>query len=150
MDSRLHGSRSVLNRLADILFIQAVRAFLSMGELTHAGWLKGLSDGHVARALALIHEHYAKPWTLERLAREIGISRTVLAVRFRTLVGASPIVYLTRWRMLQATKLLREPRAGVADVAGKVGYTSEAAFAKAFKRTLKRTPGQVRRSPPPP
>jgi AraC-like DNA-binding protein len=150
MDSRMHGSRSVLNRLADILFIQAVRAFLSMGELTHAGWLKGLSDGHVARALALIHEHYAKPWTLERLAREIGISRTVLAVRFRTLVGASPIVYLTRWRMLQATKLLREPRAGVADVAGKVGYTSEAAFAKAFKRTLKRTPGQVRRSPPPP
>ena len=150
MGSGLHGSRSVLNRLADILFIQAVRAFLSMGELTHAGWLKGLSDGHVARALALIHEHYAKPWTLERLAREIGISRTVLAVRFRTLVGASPIVYLTRWRMLQATKLLREPRAGVADVAGKVGYTSEAAFAKAFKRTLKRTPGQVRRSPPPP
>lgn len=92
----------------------------------------------------------AKPWTLERLARETGISRTVLAVRFRTLVGAFPIVYLTRWRMLQATKLLREPRAGVADVAGKVGYTSEAAFAKAFKRTLKRTPGQVRRAAPPP
>jgi len=150
MGSGMHGSRSVLNRLADVLFIQAVRAFLSTGELTHAGWLKGLSDGQVAKALALMHEHYAKPWTLGQLAREIGVSRTVLAVRFRTLVGASPIAYLTRWRMLQAARLLREPRAGVAEVAGKVGYASEAAFAKAFKRTLKRTPGQLRRSAPQP
>ena len=93
-DYGLHGSRSVLNRLADILFIQAVRAFLSMGEPIHAGWLKGLSDGQVARVLALIHQHYAKPWSLERLAPEIGISRTVLAVRFRTLVGASRMAYL--------------------------------------------------------
>ena len=85
-----------------------------------------------------------------RLAREIGISRTVLAVRFRTLVGASPIAYLTRWRMLQAARLLHEPGAAVAEVAGKVGYSSEAAFAKAFKRTLERTPGQVRRAAPPP
>src|SRR4030095_5228962 len=77
MGSGLHGSRSVLNRLADILFIQAVRAFLSTGEPIHAGWLKGLSDGQVARGLALIHQHYAKPWTLERLAKEIGVSRTV-------------------------------------------------------------------------
>ena len=150
MGSGLHGSRSVLNRLADILFIQAVRAFLSAGEPIHAGWLKGLTDGQVARALALMHEHYAKPWTLGRLAREIGMSRTVLAVRFRTLVGASPIAYLTRWRMLQAARLLREPGSAIADVAGKVGYTSEASFAKAFKRTLDQTPGQVRRSAPPP
>ena len=148
MGSRMHGSRSVLNRLADILFIQAVRAFLSTGEPLHTGWLKGLTDGQVARALALMHEHYTQPWTLERLARETGTSRTVLAVRFRTLVGASPMAYLTRWRMLQAAKLLRESRAGVAEVAGKVGYTSEAAFAKAFKRTLERTPGAVRRSAP--
>lgn len=146
MGSGLHGSRSVLNRLADILFIQAVRAFLSMGKPIHAGWLKGLSDGQVARALALMHEHYANPWSLERLAKEIGVSRTVLAVRFRTLVGASPIAYLTRWRMLQAARLLREPRGSVAEVAEKVGYTSEAAFAKAFKRTLAPTPGEVRRS----
>jgi len=95
-----------------------------------------------------MHEHSAKPWTLGWLAREIGVSRTVLAVRFRTLVGASPIAYLTRWRMLQAARLLREPGAAIAEVAGKVGYTSEAAFAKAFKRTLERTPGQVRRSSP--
>lgn len=146
MGSRTHGSRSVLNRLADILFIQAVRAFLSTGAPVHAGWLKGLSDGQVARALALMHEHYPKPWTLTLLAREIGASRTVLASRFRTLVGVSPIAYLTRWRMLHAARLLREPRAGVAEVAGKVGYTSEAAFAKAFKRTFGRTPGTVRRS----
>ena len=150
MGSGMHGSRSVLNRLADILFIQAVRAFLSTGEPLHAGWLKGLTDGQVARALALMHEHYAKPWTLGRLAREIGVSRTVLAVRFRTLVGSSPIAYLTRWRMLQAARLLGEPGAAVAEVAGKVGYTSEPAFAKAFKRTLERTPGQVRRSSSPP
>ena len=148
MGSRMHGSRSVLNRLADILFIQAVRAFLSTGEPLHTGWLKGLTDGRVARALALMHEHYTQPWTLERLTRETGVSRTVLAVRFRTLVGASPMAYLTRWRMLQAAKLLRESRAGVAEVAEKVGYTSEAAFAKAFKRTLDRTPGAVRRSAP--
>ncbi len=72
-----------------------------------------------------------------------------MAVRFRTLVGASPMAYLTRWRMLQAARLLRESRAGMADIAGKVGYTSEAAFAKAFKRTLERTPGEERRSTPP-
>jgi transcriptional regulator GlxA family with amidase domain len=150
MGSGLHGSRSVLNRLADILFIQAVRVFLSTGEPIHPGGLKDLSDGQVARALALIHQHYAKPWSLERLAKEIGVSRTVLAVRFRTLVGASPMAYLARWRMLQAARLLRESRATMADVAEKVGYTSEAAFAKAFKRTLARTPGEVRRSAPPP
>ena len=150
MSSRVHGSRSVLNRFADILFIQAVRAVLSTGAPIHAGWLKGLSDGRVARALALMHEHYAKPWTLTLLAREIGTSRTVLALRFRTLVGASPMAYLTRWRMLHAARLLRESRAGVADVAGMVGYTSEAAFAKAFKRTLGRTPGTARRSAPQP
>ena len=108
---------------------------------------EGLSDGHVARSLALMHEHYAKPWTFTLLAREIGTSRTVLASRFRALVGAAPIAYLTRWRMLRADKLLRESRAGVAEVAEKVGYTSEAAFAKAFKRTLGRTPGKVRRPP---
>jgi AraC-like DNA-binding protein len=147
MSSRTHGSRSVLNRLADILFIQAVRTVLSTGAPVHAGWLKGLSDGQVARALARMHEHYAKPWTLTSLAREIGTSRTVLASRFRTLVGVSPMAYLTRWRMLHAARLLREPRAGVAQVAEKVGYTSEAAFAKAFKRTLGRTPGKVRRPP---
>ena len=100
--------------------------------------------------LALIHQHYAKPWSLERLAKEIGVSRTVLAVRFRTLVGASPIAYLTRWRMLQAARLIRESSAAMAEVAEKVGYTSEAAFAKAFKRTLGRTPGEVRRSAPQP
>ena len=148
MGSGLHGSRSVLNRLADILFIQAVRVFLSTGEPLHAGWLKGLTDGQVAKALALMHEHYARPWKLGRLAREIGVSRTVLAARFRTLVGASPIAYLTRWRMLQAARLLREPGAAVAEVAGKVGYASEASFAKAFKRALARTPGQVRRASP--
>jgi transcriptional regulator GlxA family with amidase domain len=92
-----------------------------------------------------MHEHYAKPWSLPRLAREIGTSRTVLAVRFRTLVGAAPVAYLTRWRILHAARLLREPRAAVAEVAGKVGYASEAAFAKAFKRTLGRTPGKARR-----
>jgi AraC-like DNA-binding protein len=150
MGSGLHGSRSVLNRLADILFIQAVRVFLSTGEPIHPGWLKGLSDGQVARALALIHQHYARPWSLEGLAKEIGVSRTVLAVRFRTLVGASAMAYLTRWRMLQAARLLRESRATMAEVAEKVGYTSEAAFAKAFKRTLARTPGEVRRSVPQP
>ena len=80
MGSGLHGSHSVLNRLADILFIQAVRVVLSTGEPLLAGWLKGLTDGHVARALALMHEHYAKPWTLGRLAREVGISRTGQAV----------------------------------------------------------------------
>ena len=150
MGSGLQGSRSVLNRLADILFIQAVRVFLSTGEPIHAGWLKGLSDGQVARVLALIHQHYAKPWSLDRLAKEIGVSRTVLAVRFRTLVGASPMAYLTRWRMLQAARLLRESGAATAEIAEKVGYTSEAAFAKAFKRTLAQTPGEVRRSVPPP
>src|SRR5437868_14347233 len=97
-----------------------------------------------------MQKYYSKRWRLTLLARQIGSICTVLSLRFRTLVGASPMAYRTRWRMLHAARLLRESRAGVADVAGMVGYTSEAAFAKAFKRTLGRTPGTARRSAPQP
>jgi AraC-like DNA-binding protein len=139
------GGRTVLRRLADVLFIQAVRAVLAQSRTDTSGWLRGLSDARVARALALLHEGYQQPWTLDSLARASGISRTLLAVRFRELVGEPPMRYLERWRTTRAASLLRETRLPVGLVGAEVGYGSEAVFAKAFKRVHGVPPGRYRR-----
>ncbi len=139
------GSRTVLRRLADVLFIQAVRAVLAAAPADASGWLRGLSDARVARALALIHESYAEPWTMESLARAAGMSRTLLAVRFRNLVGDPPMTYLERWRVTRAANLLRSTDQPIARVAEAVGYASDPVFAKAFKRVTGQPPGRYRR-----
>jgi len=143
------GAPTVLRRLADVLFIQAVRLHAE-SEQVAVGWLRGLADARVGRAL-LLHQRYAEPWTLDRLAREAGSSRTALAVRFRELVGEPPMAYLARWRMIRAANLLHGPRQPLARIAEQVGYGSEAVFAKAFRRITGRSPGAWRRlaSPPP-
>ena len=138
------GAPTVLRRLADVLFIQAVRLH-AQGERSVPGWLRGLADLRVGRALLLLHERYAEPWTLDSLAREVGTSRTLLAVRFRELVGEPPMAYLTRWRITRAANLLHGARLPLARVAEQVGYQSDAVFSKAFRRVTGGPPGAWRR-----
>jgi AraC-like DNA-binding protein len=107
--------------------------YLSTGN---SGWLAGLNDPHVGRALGLVHADPARGWTVEELARESGISRAALAKRFAELVGDTPMQYLAGWRMHLARSLLRESNIGVAQLAARVGYESEAAFSRAFRRAV--------------
>lgn len=139
------GARTVLSRLADVLFIQALRAHAARDDEL-ASWVRGLADPRIARALALLHEHYAQPWTLETLAQAAGLSRTLLAVRFRALVGESPISYLTRWRITRAANRLRSEAIDLDRLAEGVGYASAAVFAKAFRRVTGLSPGRWRRT----
>ena len=143
------GARTVLRRMADVLFIQAVRAFIAGQDARTRGWLRGLTDRRVARALAAIHEHYAQPWTLDTLAREAGMSRTAFAVTFKTLVGESPMAYLQRWRVLRAANALRRDGLSLTRAAEAVGYQSDVVFAKAFKRVTGESPGRYRRGQTP-
>jgi len=141
------GAQTVLRRLADALFIQVVRLHAE-SEQVAAGWLRGLADPRVGRALLLLHQRYAEPWTLDTLAREVGTSRTLLAVRFRELVGEPPMAYLARWRITRAAHLLHGARQPLARVAEQVGYQSEAVFSKAFRRITGQAPGAWRRLVP--
>jgi AraC-like DNA-binding protein len=142
------GAHTVLRRLADVLFIQAVRLHAD-GERGAAGWLRGLADPRVGRALALLHERHAEPWTLDSLARAVGTSRTLLAVRFRELVGEPPMAYLTRWRITRAANLLHGARQPLARIAEQVGYQSDAVFSRAFRRVTGQSPRDWRRLAPP-
>lgn len=139
------GAATVLRRLADVLFIQAVRVYAQQ-QGGAASWLRGLADPRIARALTLIHARYAEPWTLDTLARAAGLSRTLLAVRFKALVGESPINYLARWRITRAAGELRSGRDSLERVAERVGYPSAAVFSKAFRRVTGEPPGRWRRA----
>ncbi|MCU0950201.1 MAG: AraC family transcriptional regulator [Burkholderiaceae bacterium] len=138
------GAATVLRRLADVLFIQAVRVH-AQRDGAAASWLRGLADARIARALTLIHAHYAQPWTLDSLAHAAGLSRTLLAVQFKALVGESPMNYLTRWRITRAAGLLRGGRDSLDRIAEQVGYASVAVFSKAFRRAMGDSPGRWRR-----
>jgi AraC-like DNA-binding protein len=114
----------------------------------HGGWLSGLNDAHVGAALRLMHANPAQNWTVEELAREAGLSRSVLAERFTALVGESPMRYLARWRIHLARQMLRDGAANIGDIAERVGYESEAAFNRAFKRIVGEPPAAWRRRQP--
>lgn len=144
MASGMPGTETVVNRLADILLVQAVRAHLAE-KTERAGWLKALVDPQIGQALAAIHQRPDAPWTVETLAAEVAMSRSSFAARFAALVEEPPLTYLTRWRMARATRLLRSGSVTIAEVAGRVGYEAEAAFSKAFKRWTGRPPGAFRR-----
>lgn len=145
IDSGLQGSRTVLRRMADVLFIQALRAYAARNRAA-TGWLRGLGDPRVAKALTLMHQRFAEPWTLDSLARAAGTSRTALAVKFRELVGEAPMAYLTRWRITRAANRLRSERTSLTRVGESVGYHSDAVFSKAFRRVTGVSPGRYRRS----
>ena len=138
------GKRSMLLRLSELMFVEVIRRQLSTDTAASGDWLACLRDPVVARALSLLHRRVAEPWTLERLAREVGTSRSTLAERFAAGTGEPPMQYLARWRMQVAAHTLSEQHDKVFAVAQSVGYESEAAFSRAFKRIVGMTPSQWR------
>jgi len=138
------GSELVVPRLIDSLFVYILRAWLREQPEGSGGWLGALRDPQIRKALTQIHESPQVPWTVESLARSVAMSRAAFAKRFTDLVGEPPLAYVTRWRMDLAAKLLRESKEPVSRIAGRVGYISETAFAKAFRRRRNVAPGQYR------
>ncbi len=145
-ESRRPGSEDILARMSELMFVEVVRQHIATLLPTAHGWLAGLRDRHVGRALNLMHERPAGFWTLERLAEEVGVSRSSLAERFSCYVGFPPMQYLASWRMQLAAGLLSNGSATIAEIAQKVGYDSEAAFSRAFKRTMGISPAMWRKS----
>lgn len=140
------GGEAVVTRLADILVIQALRTWLDDNASTCGGWVGALRDERIGPAIQLMQREPERDWTLESLARAIGMSRSALAGRFRELVGETPMNFLARWRMNIATTWLKEGDDPVADIAERLGYRSEAAFSRAFKRVVGESPGAARRA----
>lgn len=136
------GGETVLARLSELLFIEAVRRHVTALAPETTGWLAGLRDPAVGHALGLLHAQPAAPWTIELLADRSGVSRSVMAQRFAELVGVPPIQYLARWRMQLAANLLATGTQKVAAIAREVGYEAEAAFSRAFKKVTGKSPSQ--------
>jgi AraC-like DNA-binding protein len=139
------GSASVIAKLSELLFVEAVSHYIAGLPEDRQGWLAGLRDPHIGRALTLLHANPAKAWSAEALATDVGMSRSGFAERFTTLVGQPPMQYLSDWRMHLAARQLRESRDSIAKVGFAVGYESEAAFSKAFKRQFGTSPAAWRR-----
>ena len=140
------GGEAVATRLADILIIQAIRSWLEADAEARRGWLLALQDERIGRVLEAMHSEPGREWNLDNLARTATMSRSMFSARFTSLVGETPIAYLTRWRMNLAESRLREGRSTVAALAAELGYRSEAAFNRAFTRLIGHTPGSVRRN----
>jgi len=138
------GADSVLTRLAELMFIEVLRRYLEDLPPGETGWLAGLRDEVVGRVLRLFHSRPAHPWTLDELAREAASSRSSVAKQFALLVGQPPMQYLTQWRMQVAANLLTQSSAKLAAVGAEVGYDSEAAFSRAFKKATGLAPGAWR------
>lgn len=141
------GSDILIGRLTDMFFIQVVRAFMMQHKDCDktTGFLKGLSDPEIGHALRLIHETPSAPWTVATLAKQVGLSRTAFAVKFAQILNQTPIDYLTAWRMQEAVSLMEKGEESTSAISSAVGYLSEAAFAKAFKREVGEAPGAFRR-----
>jgi AraC-like DNA-binding protein len=133
-EERRAGGDCVRLRLSELMFVEVVRRYLTGLPADQIGWLAGLRDATVGRALTCLHEHPGDGWTLEKLAKAVGLSRSALAERFTHFVGDPPMQYLTRWRMQTAARLLADGQGKVSTVAQQVGYDSEAAFSRAFKK----------------
>jgi AraC-like DNA-binding protein len=140
------GAGSMLAKLAELMFVEAMRRYMAQLPPQGKGWLAGVRDAHVGRALALLHAEPAKPWTVDALAREAALSRSALAERFSEMIGESPMHYLKRWRLALAARILRSGNDSVARVAESNGYESEAAFNRAFKREFGVPPAAWRRA----
>jgi AraC-like DNA-binding protein len=143
IEGRLAES-TVLSRLSELLLVEAVRRYADRFGEQQTGWLKGLKDPNIGRALALLHQNIAASWTAEALAKEVAMSRSAFADRFTTLVGVPPIRYLITWRMETAKIQLNETAKSIAQVAYTIGYDSEEAFSRAFKREVGVSPAAWR------
>lgn len=150
LDFAVHGlsreSPEMVGKLAEGLFAEAVRRYIETLPPDEGGWLAGLKDPAVGRTIALIHRAYADALTLDLLAREAGVSKTVLGQRFRQLLGESPMQYCAKWRMHVAADMLRQDRQNACSVAYSVGFNSEAAFSRAFKREYGQPPAAWQRT----
>ena len=140
------GGETVITRLADILVIQAIRSWIATDPQAQTGWLGALRDKQIGRAIALIHRDPARDWTVASLASAVGMSRSAFAARFTELVGEPAMHYLSRWKMHAALTWLKESEAPLSQLATKLGYESEAAFSRAFKRLMGVSPGAARRA----
>ncbi len=141
------GGDVVASRLADIIVIQTIRAWLASDPAARSGWFMALTDERIGKALRAIEADPSAPWDLVSLARTATMSRSLFSERFSAMVGETPIAYLTRWRMDVARTLLTDGAQSTADIARQVGYRSEAAFTRAFVRTMGCTPAAWRRNP---
>ena len=140
------GERCLLMRLSEVMFVEVLRRYLRVNADTGSNWLDGLRDPVVGRALTLLHQDISRPWTLDRLARRVGASRSVLAQRFTDIIGKPPMQYLAHWRMQVAALRLCDSSTKIFTVANEVGYESEAAFSRAFKRIVGMSPKVWRES----
>ncbi len=138
------GGEAVLGKLCAALFVETLRRYVVHSPDRQKGWLAGARDPEVGKVLALIHRRPAEPWTVAVLAKEVGLSRSVLAERFRQYLGEPPVAYLTRWRLHQGAQMLCSTNYSVAQVASEVGYESEPAFNRAFKRLFGDPPARYR------
>jgi AraC-like DNA-binding protein len=138
------ASSDVMSRLSEVLLVEAVREYIAtLGDRDH-GWLRGLSDPNIGRALALIHGDVAAAWSVDNLAKEVGLSRSAFMERFTQLIGMPPIRYLTVWRLEIAKRHLRESRMNIPQIAVAVGYESEEGFRRAFRREFEIWPAEWR------
>lgn len=142
------GAESTLAKLAELMLVEALRRYAESLPPGGKGWLAGVRDKHVGRALTLLHREPERAWTVDELAREVALSRSALAERFAALVGESPMQYLMRWRLALAARTLRAGREAVARVAERSGYESETAFSRAFKREFGMPPAAWRKAAP--
>jgi AraC-like DNA-binding protein len=143
----LPGAAAIVDRLAEVLFVQAMRSRIQSAVLDGSpSWLRALGDPRIGEALRLMHVEPGHAWTVRTLARRVSMSRSAFAARFRTLVGETPLEHLTQWRMVRAARMMRERRpAKLAAIAAAVGYESESSFGKVFRRVMGISPGQYRR-----
>jgi AraC-like DNA-binding protein len=146
LDRNDPGGPAVIGSLVELLFVYVLRAWLAEQSPVSAGWVRALYDPIVGTALTLIHRQPGHPWTVTSLARAVGAPRATFGRRFTTLTGQAPMTYVTAWRMTIAARLLRDERLPLKEVASRVGYDSEFAFARTFKRTTGQAPGRYRAS----
>jgi len=138
------GGEGVLAKLSELMFIEVVRRYLETLPAERVGWLAGLRDPFVGRALSLLHAEPARTWTIEELARSVGLSRSVLAERFADIVGLPPMQYLAQWRMQIAAGMLANSNSNMASIAAEIGYESDASFSRAFKKIVGMSPSEWR------
>jgi AraC-like DNA-binding protein len=143
-DTSRPGGETVLARLSEVLFIETVRRYIAQLPEEQTGWLAGVRDPEIGKTLALLHRKPAHPWTIAALANEVGLSRSVLAERFRRYLSETPIAYLTRWRLQLGAQMLTSTSGSVAQIAAEVGYESEPSFNRAFKREFGLPPARFR------
>ena len=139
------GSSLITQQLAYMMLVQALRLHLSDAASGTSGWLFALADKQIGAAIKTMHDQPGHPWTLQTLAEQVGMSRSVFALRFKQTVGATPMEYLTRWRMLLAGERLKSARESTSAIALSLGYESESAFGKAFKRVMSCSPREYGR-----